>query len=67
MSEICRFCSVIQVLPLTENSAEGNPALFEVDEKEVRLEVMRARGAGGQVFNESASIRFTHLRVISST
>lgn len=36
-----------QVLPLSENSNETSDDL--VDEKDVKTEVMRARGAGGQV------------------
>jgi len=58
MSLILRHCGraaelsrrlFLQVLPLTEDNAGGNSNLFEIDEKEVRVEVMRARGAGGQV------------------
>jgi protein subunit release factor A len=38
-------------LPVTEESNAGNDDIsnFYVDEKEVKVEVMRARGAGGQV------------------
>lgn len=52
----------VVVLPLTENETEGDAALFEVDEKDVRLEVMRARGAGGQHVNKTESaVRLTHI------
>lgn len=39
------------MLPVTEEGNAGNDDIsnFHVDEKEVKVEVMRARGAGGQV------------------
>lgn len=39
------------MLPVTEEDNAGNDDIsnFHVDEKEVKVEVMRARGAGGQV------------------
>ncbi|KAG8839534.1 hypothetical protein FRC18_010313 [Serendipita sp. 400] len=53
----------VVVLPLTEESrAEASLLTFEVDEKDVKLEVMRARGAGGQHVNKTESaVRLTHL------
>lgn len=43
---------VYKVLPVTEEDGGGandDVNSFYVDEKEVKVEVMRARGAGGQV------------------
>jgi peptide chain release factor 1 len=37
----------VQVLPLVEESDKANDELFSDDD--VKVEVMRARGAGGQV------------------
>ncbi|PVG03947.1 release factor [Serendipita vermifera] len=53
----------VVVLPLTENNTgDRNVADFEVDEKEVKVEVMRARGAGGQHVNKTESaVRLTHV------
>lgn len=47
---MCTFRSDLvgrQVLPLTEESDKANQELFSMDD--VKVEVMRARGAGGQV------------------
>jgi len=47
---MCTFRSDLlerQVLPLTEESDQVNQELFSMDD--VKVEVMRARGAGGQV------------------
>ncbi|KAG8836186.1 hypothetical protein FRC17_009529 [Serendipita sp. 399] len=53
----------VMVLPLTEDSrTENSPLTFEVDEKDVKVEVMRARGAGGQHVNKTESaVRLTHI------
>ncbi|KZT19346.1 release factor [Neolentinus lepideus HHB14362 ss-1] len=49
------------VLPLVEDEpTEGSDDLFEMDD--VRVEVMRARGAGGQHVNKTESaVRLTHI------
>lgn len=47
-----RLMEVYKVLPVTEEDGGGandDVNSFYVDEKEVKVEVMRARGAGGQV------------------
>lgn len=50
----------IVVLPLTEDKDSQNEDLFSMDD--VRVEVMRARGAGGQHVNKTESaVRLTHI------
>ncbi|OBZ71926.1 Peptide chain release factor 1 [Grifola frondosa] len=53
----------VLVLPLTEESESSSTSdndLFKMDE--IKLEVMRARGAGGQHVNKTESaVRLTHL------
>ncbi|KAH9922027.1 uncharacterized protein BXZ73DRAFT_79816 [Epithele typhae] len=52
----------IMTLPLIEESSSKNPddELFKMDD--VRIEVMRARGAGGQHVNKTESaVRLTHV------
>ncbi|KAI0829412.1 release factor [Trametes gibbosa] len=52
----------VMVLPLTEDaeSTSADDELFRMDE--VKLEVMRARGAGGQHVNKTESaVRLTHI------
>jgi len=34
---------------LEDNQGEMDESTFQIDEKEVKVEVMRSRGAGGQV------------------
>jgi hypothetical protein len=55
LHQLAAFCklSVIppihqQVLPVLEGNQQGSDDI--VDEKDVKTEVMRSRGAGGQVF-----------------
>lgn len=55
--------AAVVVLPLMEEKpAETSAATFFVDEKDVKVEVMRARGAGGQHVNKTESaVRLTHI------
>ncbi|KAG8994393.1 hypothetical protein FRB94_009931 [Tulasnella sp. JGI-2019a] len=49
------------VLPTSEESQESDSE-FKVDEKDVKTEVMRSRGAGGQHVNKTESaVRLTHI------
>jgi len=49
----------VVVLPLSEESDQANRELFSMDD--VKVEVMRARGAGGQHVNKTESaVRLTH-------
>lgn len=55
---------VYKVLPVTEEDGGGandDVNSFYVDEKEVKVEVMRARGAGGQVRCEEDVDKITSL------
>ncbi|KAF9445275.1 release factor [Macrolepiota fuliginosa MF-IS2] len=50
----------VVVLPLMEETDGQNDELFSMDE--IRIEVMRARGAGGQHVNKTESaVRLTHI------
>jgi len=50
----------IVVLPLIEDPQSGEEDLFKMED--IRLEVMRARGAGGQHVNKTESaVRITHI------
>ncbi|KAL6857418.1 Peptide chain release factor 1, mitochondrial [Amphichorda felina] len=63
--------AAIWVLPMFPESGSGNPGDFNIDDPEsdfyinpqdVRVETMRARGAGGQHVNKTESaIRITHI------
>ncbi|EPQ32418.1 uncharacterized protein PFL1_00614 [Pseudozyma flocculosa PF-1] len=51
----------VMVLPVSANSGESAKADDVVDPKDVKTEVMRSRGAGGQHVNKTESaIRLTH-------
>lgn len=51
----------VMVLP-TSDAPEETEADFKIDEKDVKTEVMRARGAGGQHVNKTESaVRLTHI------
>ncbi|KAG8904237.1 hypothetical protein FRB99_002057 [Tulasnella sp. 403] len=51
----------VMVLP-TSDSAQENTMDIKIDEKDVRVEVMRSRGAGGQHVNKTESaVRLTHI------
>ncbi|KAG9019510.1 hypothetical protein FRB90_001171 [Tulasnella sp. 427] len=51
----------VMVLP-TSDAPEETDADFKIDEKDVKTEVMRARGAGGQHVNRTESaVRLTHI------
>ena len=55
------FIYSIKVLPLAEESSgDSDEALYKMED--VRVEVMRARGAGGQHVNKTESaVRLTHI------
>ncbi|KAG9047630.1 hypothetical protein FS837_001823 [Tulasnella sp. UAMH 9824] len=55
--------STITVMVLPTSDAPGETETdFKIDEKEVKTEVMRARGAGGQHVNKTESaVRLTHI------
>lgn len=51
----------VMVLP-TSDAPEETETDFKIDEKDVKTEVMRARGAGGQHVNKTESaVRLTHI------
>lgn len=50
----------VVVLPVLED--DGKSSIVHVDEKDVKTEVMRSRGAGGQHVNKTESaVRLTHI------
>ncbi|OCB88187.1 release factor [Sanghuangporus baumii] len=52
----------VLVLPVPKENSDVNEEDDVLDEKDVRIEVMRARGAGGQHVNKTESaVRLTHL------
>ncbi|KAL5504872.1 MRF1 [Sanghuangporus vaninii] len=52
----------VLVLPVPKENSDVNEEEDVLDEKDVRIEVMRARGAGGQHVNKTESaVRLTHL------
>jgi len=66
ISSSTRKLTVYQVLPLVEESEMSqDDDLFSMDD--IKLEVMRARGAGGQVRSLTSTIDFTAADVLNST
>lgn len=51
----------MQVLPVHETN-DSTVSDIEIDPKDIKIEVMRAQGAGGQHVNTTESaVRITHL------
>ena len=51
--------AALQVVPMLD---DGDTAGIEVDEKDIKMDVFRASGAGGQHINKTSSaVRLTHL------
>lgn len=54
--------AALQVVPMLDPGDDGSGAGIEIDERDLKMDVFRASGAGGQHVNKTSSaVRLTHL------